>query len=198
MDEECAVSWCNKRLERENELWKGVMPQFINALESIVSSLADKLLLTVTPDAMDALIQSLDTFGKRSTELSNQYSLKVTCEHQLPTATKRLRTTNECLLACLNSMAKSATTLVDALKSKRNELQSFTERTAIIRPTANHLNDMAKLYGGIVGELVRLSKLFQLHFSLSNRIDCLRPRLCPRPPVSPPSFKWLWRLVKTS
>lgn len=38
--------------------------------------------------------------------LCDQFSLKIINEHQLPVATRQLRTTNECIAAALNSVSK--------------------------------------------------------------------------------------------
>lgn len=58
------------------------------------------------PSAVDSGLHSFQFSG-----LCDQYSLKIINEHQLPVATRQLRTTNECIAAALNSASKYASEL---------------------------------------------------------------------------------------
>ena len=133
IEEECAVSWCSNRLEKENMLWKNCLTRFMDSLEKFGAALRSFMTLSDEniEDTVDQMFAELShlTLASSGThkfqglwcyinhlsniahpiwskvrhlcvitrmslfvsELSNQYSMKVTCEHQLPTATKRLR-----------------------------------------------------------------------------------------------------------
>ncbi len=65
VEEECAVSWCNNRLEKENVLWKECLTKFVDALERFGRCL--RPLMTSTVDSaeenVDLLIGGLKEFA---------------------------------------------------------------------------------------------------------------------------------------
>ncbi|KAJ8308525.1 hypothetical protein KUTeg_013399 [Tegillarca granosa] len=90
IEEECAISSCTSTLEAKNmELHKSFkcLTSVFNKLQSYVGLLASQSTKTCT----------------HPNNVSKHYNSKVSLEHQLPTATQKLKTTDECIFSAFMS-----------------------------------------------------------------------------------------------
>uniref|UniRef100_K1PYE2 Protein phosphatase 1 regulatory subunit 21 n=1 Tax=Magallana gigas TaxID=29159 RepID=K1PYE2_MAGGI len=113
LEEECAVSSCSASLESKNmDLHASLkhLTAVFNKLDTYVGLLAAQSGKTCShPQKNHAhffshLCQALKDLNNAVREVSKHYNAKVSLEHQLPTATQRLKTTDECVVSSLISL----------------------------------------------------------------------------------------------
>ncbi|XP_052106743.1 protein phosphatase 1 regulatory subunit 21-like [Mytilus californianus] len=113
IEEECAVSSCTSTLETKNrDLHKSFkdLNQVFNKLQSYISLLASQSSKTCQhpkinhPRFFTLLCQVLKDLDHAVRDVSKHYNSKVSLEHQLPTASQKLKTTDECVVSSLISL----------------------------------------------------------------------------------------------
>ncbi|XP_062574127.1 protein phosphatase 1 regulatory subunit 21-like isoform X1 [Saccostrea cucullata] len=113
IEEECAVSSCTSSLESKNmELHASLkhLTAVFNKLDTYVELLAAQSSKSCChPQKNHAhffshLCQALKDLNNSVREVSKHYNSKVSLEHQLPTATQKLKTTDECVVSSLISL----------------------------------------------------------------------------------------------
>ncbi|XP_048734346.2 protein phosphatase 1 regulatory subunit 21-like isoform X2 [Ostrea edulis] len=113
IEEECAVSSCTSSLESKNmELHASLkhLTAVFNKLDSYIELLAAQSSKSCChPQKNHAhfffhLCQALKDLNSAVREVSKHYNSKVSLEHQLPTATQKLKTTDECVVSSLISL----------------------------------------------------------------------------------------------
>ncbi|OWF50404.1 protein phosphatase 1 regulatory subunit 21-like isoform X2 [Mizuhopecten yessoensis] len=113
IEEECAVSSCTSTLENKNM----DLHRSLKHLTSVFNKLDTYIALLATQSqnhchyphqnhfsffvCLSKVLQDLDTSVR---DVSKHYNSKVSLEHQLPTATQKLKTTDECIVSSLISM----------------------------------------------------------------------------------------------
>ncbi|XP_069115065.1 protein phosphatase 1 regulatory subunit 21-like [Argopecten irradians] len=113
LEEECALSSCTSTLESKNmELHRSLrhLNSVFNRLETYVALLATQSQNHCQYQhsnhysffvSLSKVLQDLDLSVR---DVSKHYNSKVSLEHQLPTATQKLKTTDECIVSSLISM----------------------------------------------------------------------------------------------
>ncbi|XP_046575666.1 protein phosphatase 1 regulatory subunit 21-like [Haliotis rubra] len=114
IEEECAVSSCTSTLAAKNmELYKSLkrLNATFNKIESYTTILAAQSDKGQNPHPQSnygslftRLCKALNDMHEAVKEVSKHYNSKVSLEHQLPTATQKLKTTDECVVASLVSL----------------------------------------------------------------------------------------------
>ncbi|XP_076100562.1 protein phosphatase 1 regulatory subunit 21-like [Mytilus galloprovincialis] len=113
IEEECAVSSCTSTLETKNrDLHKSFkhLNQVFNKLQSYISLLASQSSKSCPhpkinhPRFFTLLCQVLKDLDRAVRDVSKHYNSKVSLEHQLPTASQKLKTTDECVVSSLISL----------------------------------------------------------------------------------------------
>ncbi|XP_053375955.1 protein phosphatase 1 regulatory subunit 21-like isoform X1 [Mercenaria mercenaria] len=116
LEEECAVSSCTSMLESKNmELHRSLkkLNAVFNKLDTITSLLAAQSTKSCAhsptnhPRMFSILCNYLTDLHEVVREVSKHYNAKVSLEHQMPTATQRLKTTDECVVSSLISLVTS-------------------------------------------------------------------------------------------
>ncbi|KAK3093160.1 hypothetical protein FSP39_012055 [Pinctada imbricata] len=111
--EECNISSCTSTLETKNMELHGSLKHLtavFNKLETYVSLLSSQSSKTCThpqsnhPKFFSHLCRVLKDLDIAVRDVSKHYNSKVSLEHQLPTATQKLKTTDECVVSSLISM----------------------------------------------------------------------------------------------
>ncbi|XP_033733820.1 protein phosphatase 1 regulatory subunit 21-like isoform X2 [Pecten maximus] len=113
IEEECALSSCTSTLEGKNM----DLHRSLKHLTSVFNKLDTYIALLATQSqnhcqyphqnhfsffvSLSKVLQDLDTSVR---DVSKHYNSKVSLEHQLPTATQKLKTTDECIVSSLISM----------------------------------------------------------------------------------------------
>lgn len=95
------------------------------------------------------LTEALKTVHESMKELSRAYNQKSTLEHELPTSTERLRTTDECLVKSLGAMVSATGKLAAVLSDSRAELCRVTglsSMPALLHPVVSGFKKRAALY----------------------------------------------------
>ncbi|XP_064599865.1 protein phosphatase 1 regulatory subunit 21-like [Liolophura sinensis] len=111
IDEECALSSCPSTLEAKNrELYTSLkkLNAVFNKLEtyiSIITSQSKGESFRHPPGSYGSIFKQLCScltdLHEAVKEVSKHYNSKVSLEHQLPTATQKLKTTDECIVSSL-------------------------------------------------------------------------------------------------
>ncbi|RUS89646.1 hypothetical protein EGW08_002567 [Elysia chlorotica] len=113
LEAENAVSSCTATLESKNkDLLQSLkrLNDVFNKMDTYVSILATQSSQGVNhprtshPKFFTGLSKSIDDLHTAVKEVSKHYNSKVSLEHQLPTATKELKRTDECVVASLISL----------------------------------------------------------------------------------------------
>ncbi|XP_052768340.1 protein phosphatase 1 regulatory subunit 21-like [Mya arenaria] len=116
LEEECAVSSCTSMLHNKNmELHRSLkkLNAIFNKLDTVTSLLAAQSTKTCGhspsnhPRMFALLCDDLVQLHGTVREVSKHYNGKVSFEHQMPTATQRLKTTDECVVSSLVSLVTS-------------------------------------------------------------------------------------------
>ncbi|XP_074653061.1 protein phosphatase 1 regulatory subunit 21-like [Tubulanus polymorphus] len=113
LEEECAVASCTSTLKAKNMELHSALQRFMAALNKLETHTA--LIAAQSKKGchhpksnqgkMFALLTaSLHGFHEALREVSKHYNSKVSLEHQLPTATQKLKTTDECVVSSLVSL----------------------------------------------------------------------------------------------
>uniref|UniRef100_A0A914VCV6 Protein phosphatase 1 regulatory subunit 21 n=1 Tax=Plectus sambesii TaxID=2011161 RepID=A0A914VCV6_9BILA len=142
LEEECRVSWCNAKLERENLNWRAAFVKFMDA----ISRLQDAFNLSSDgTENVAKLIALLDDIADRGTEAAERFSAKVALENRMPTATKKLRCTNECLLSCTSSLSKQLVDLRSHVRKSEGLFVLFWRQHAaspLLTASLDHVPDV--------------------------------------------------------
>lgn len=112
IEEECAVSSCTSTLQTKNmDLHKSLkrLNSVFNKLDTITGLLAAQSTKyghspSHHPKMFAILCADLSDLHDAVREVSKHYNSKVSLEHQLPTATQKLKTTDECVVSSLISL----------------------------------------------------------------------------------------------
>ncbi|PIK58126.1 hypothetical protein BSL78_04982, partial [Apostichopus japonicus] len=128
LEEECAISSCPQTLESRNmdvhSSFKKMASALV-ALESYVSLLASAstasstVLVSNYPGIFKKFAESASHLSSIMHDVSKSYNLKVSLEHQLPTATQKLKTTDECVVSSLISLVTSSGKLAKFLSNNQ-------------------------------------------------------------------------------
>ncbi|XP_064622377.1 protein phosphatase 1 regulatory subunit 21-like [Lineus longissimus] len=113
LEEECLVSSCTSTLKDKNMELHAALKKFVAALEKVETYVA--LLAAQSSKSCDhlranqmrmfsLLSEAAADFHEAVKEVSKHYNSKVSLEHQLPTATQKLKTTDECVVSSLISL----------------------------------------------------------------------------------------------
>nr|KAF6329205.1 protein phosphatase 1 regulatory subunit 21 [Pipistrellus kuhlii] len=117
LEEECESSLCTSALRARNlELSQDMkkMTAVFEKLQTYVSLLAlpstepDGLLRANFSTVLTNVGAALDGFHDVMKDISKHYSQKATIEHELPTATQKLITTNDCILSSVVALTNGA------------------------------------------------------------------------------------------
>ncbi|XP_023602689.1 protein phosphatase 1 regulatory subunit 21 isoform X4 [Myotis lucifugus] len=117
LEEECESSLCTSALRARNlELSQDMkkMTAVFEKLQTYVSLLAlpstepDGLLRANFSSVLTNVGAALDGFHDVMKDISKHYSQKATIEHELPTATQKLITTNDCILSSVVALTNGA------------------------------------------------------------------------------------------
>lgn len=117
LEEECESSLCTSALRARNlELTQDMkkMTAVFEKLQTYVSLLAlpstepDGLLRANFSSVLTNVGAALDGFHDVMKDISKHYSQKATIEHELPTATQKLITTNDCILSSVVALTNGA------------------------------------------------------------------------------------------
>jgi len=113
IEEESSVSSCTKTLEHKNMELHGSLEKFTSSLASMntyIQILAGQSKNTCDhprechSKLFELFAKSVTSFHEATKEVSLHYNAKVALEHQLPTATQKLKTTDECVVSSLVSL----------------------------------------------------------------------------------------------
>ncbi|KAL4238560.1 hypothetical protein ACF0H5_003267 [Mactra antiquata] len=113
LEEECAISSCTSMLQTKNmDLHRSLkrLNGVFNKLEAITSLLAAQSTKSCAhspanhPCMFKLVCKGLNDLHDVVREVSKHYNSKVSLEHQMPTATQRLKTTDECVVSSLVSL----------------------------------------------------------------------------------------------
>nr|XP_010966053.1 protein phosphatase 1 regulatory subunit 21 [Camelus bactrianus] len=117
LEEECEASLCTSALRARNiELSQDMkkMTAVFEKLQTYISLLAlpstepDGLLRTNYSSVLTNVGAALNGFHDVMKDISKHYSQKATIEHELPTATQKLITTNDCILSSAVALTNGA------------------------------------------------------------------------------------------
>ncbi|KAH3853404.1 protein phosphatase 1 regulatory subunit 21-like [Dreissena polymorpha] len=120
LEEECAVSSCTSTLQGKNmDLHRSLkkLNAIFNKLDTVTNLLAAQSSKTCGhspnnhPRMFVMLCDNLRYLHEAVKEVSKHYNGKVSLEHQMPTATQRLKTTDECVVSSLISLVTSTNKL---------------------------------------------------------------------------------------
>nr|XP_023413025.1 protein phosphatase 1 regulatory subunit 21 isoform X4 [Loxodonta africana] len=161
LEEECESSLCTSALRARNlELSQDMkkMTAVFEKLQTYVSLLAlpstepDGLLRTNYSSVLTNVGAALHGFHDVMKDISKHYSQKATIEHELPTATQKLITTNDCILssavALTNGAGKPLLESVpyeEALANRRVLLSSTESREGLAQQVQQSLEKISKL-----------------------------------------------------
>ncbi|XP_033104032.1 protein phosphatase 1 regulatory subunit 21-like [Anneissia japonica] len=126
LEEECALSSCSQTLESRNMELHSSLKKLTSAftkLDSYVQLLAmtsnksGDLPQANHREFFNKLISSVTYLSSIVKDVSKSYNFKVSLEHQLPTATQKLKTTDECVVSSLISLVTCTGKLSNFMKS---------------------------------------------------------------------------------
>ncbi|KAK9412172.1 protein phosphatase 1 regulatory subunit 21 [Crotalus adamanteus] len=133
LEEECESSLCTAALRAMNMNLQNDMKKLTAIFEklhiyisllALPSTKADHLLRTNFSSVFTCITSSLNGFHEVMKDISKHFSQKATLEHELPIATQKLITTNDCILSSLVALT-NATGKIASFFS--NNLDSFTQ-----------------------------------------------------------------------
>uniref|UniRef100_A0A5S6PZ15 Protein phosphatase 1 regulatory subunit 21 C-terminal domain-containing protein n=1 Tax=Trichuris muris TaxID=70415 RepID=A0A5S6PZ15_TRIMR len=137
IDEECLVPSCGTALEAVNKRFASCLEDFIEATCSVIDMATEQhcTLELRTPNFLSVLTRRFGNLVNSGSALSSCLSDKVLMEHELPNATKKLRTDNECFASCLSSIVRNSSEVVrylESLLSKVSQLDTEVPRVLSI------------------------------------------------------------------
>ncbi|XP_077093679.1 protein phosphatase 1 regulatory subunit 21 [Siphateles boraxobius] len=150
LEEECDASLCTAALTARNQQLQNDMTKLTAVFHKLKSYVALLAVPSVRSDAMcqssanavfTQMSASLHSLHDVTTELSTHYSQKVSLEQELPTATQKLRTTNECLLASLAALTSSCGKMATFFSNSLDFLAScpgYGPRGGVLNPLQAH------------------------------------------------------------
>nr|XP_054758358.1 protein phosphatase 1 regulatory subunit 21-like isoform X1 [Lytechinus pictus] len=133
IEEECRLSTCSQTLESRNmELHSSLqrMSSVFTTVESYVSLLASASTTSCEcPQAnfktiFEKLAESLTNLYEVMKDLSKNYNFKVSLEHQLPIASQKLKTTDECVVSSLISLVTCTGKISNFMKTNLDFFKS--------------------------------------------------------------------------
>ncbi|XP_071963362.1 protein phosphatase 1 regulatory subunit 21-like isoform X2 [Antedon mediterranea] len=126
LEEECALSSCSQTLESRNMELHSALKKLTSAftkLDSYVQLLAmtskksGDLPQANHREFFNKMISSVTYLSSIVKDVSKSYNFKVSLEHQLPTVTQKLKTTDECVVSSLISLVTCTGKLSNFMKS---------------------------------------------------------------------------------
>ncbi|XP_077605333.1 protein phosphatase 1 regulatory subunit 21 isoform X3 [Crocuta crocuta] len=161
LEEECESSLCTSALRARNlELSQDMrkLTAVFEKLQTYISLLAlpstepDGLLLTNYSSVLTNVGAALHGFHDVMKDISKHYNQKATIEHELPTATQKLITTNDCILASVVALTNGAgkpllesVPYEEALANRRVLLSSTESREGLAQQVQQSLEKISKL-----------------------------------------------------
>ncbi|XP_078000806.1 protein phosphatase 1 regulatory subunit 21-like [Glandiceps talaboti] len=126
LEEECAISSCSQTLETRNMELHAAVQRLASVLSRLdtyihVIASASKKSCDISTANHDVIFQQLaqcvqDLYTVMK-DVSKHYNSKVSLEHQLPTASQKLKTTDECVVSSLISLVTSTSKISSFMKS---------------------------------------------------------------------------------
>ncbi|XP_072168394.1 protein phosphatase 1 regulatory subunit 21-like [Diadema setosum] len=126
IEEECGLSTCSQTLEARNmELHTSLqqMSSVFTTVESYITLLASASTNSCEcpqnnfSTVFEKLANSLFNLYETMKDVSKNYNFKVSLEHQLPTASQKLKTTDECVVSSLISLVSCTGKLANFMKT---------------------------------------------------------------------------------
>uniref|UniRef100_A0A667GAP1 Protein phosphatase 1 regulatory subunit 21 n=1 Tax=Lynx canadensis TaxID=61383 RepID=A0A667GAP1_LYNCA len=161
LEEECESSLCTSALRARNlELSQDMrkMTAVFEKLQTYVGLLAlpstepDGLLRTNYSSVLTNVGAALHGFHDVMKDISKHYNQKATIEHELPTATQKLITTNDCILSSVVALTNGAgkpllesVPYEEALANRRVLLSSTESREGLAQQVQQSLEKISKL-----------------------------------------------------
>ncbi|XP_047638077.1 protein phosphatase 1 regulatory subunit 21 isoform X2 [Phacochoerus africanus] len=161
LEEECEASLCTSALRARNlELSQDMkkMTAVFEKLQTYIGLLAlpstepDGLLRTNYSSVLTNVGAALHGFHDVMKDISKHYSQKATIEHELPTATQKLITTNDCILSSVVALTNGAgkpllesVPYEEALANRRVLLSSTESREGLAQQVQQSLEKISKL-----------------------------------------------------
>uniref|UniRef100_A0A8D0SBQ3 Protein phosphatase 1 regulatory subunit 21 n=2 Tax=Sus scrofa TaxID=9823 RepID=A0A8D0SBQ3_PIG len=161
LEEECEASLCTSALRARNlELSQDMkkMTAVFEKLQTYIGLLAlpstepDGLLRTNYSSVLTNVGAALHGFHDVMKDISKHYSQKATIEHELPTATQKLITTNDCILSSVVALTNGAgkpllesVPYEEALANRRVLLSSTESREGLTQQVQQSLEKISKL-----------------------------------------------------
>ncbi|KAF3826788.1 hypothetical protein GH733_009313 [Mirounga leonina] len=111
LEEECGSSLCTSALRARNlELSQDMkkMTAVFEKLQTYIGTEPDGLLRTNYGSVLTNVGAALHGFHDVMKDISKHYNQKATIEHELPTATQKLITTNDCILSSVAALTNGA------------------------------------------------------------------------------------------
>uniref|UniRef100_A0A4X1SFA0 Protein phosphatase 1 regulatory subunit 21 n=1 Tax=Sus scrofa TaxID=9823 RepID=A0A4X1SFA0_PIG len=161
LEEECEASLCTSALRARNlelSLDMKKMTAVFEKLQTYIGLLAlpstepDGLLRTNYSSVLTNVGAALHGFHDVMKDISKHYSQKATIEHELPTATQKLITTNDCILSSVVALTNGAgkpllesVPYEEALANRRVLLSSTESREGLTQQVQQSLEKISKL-----------------------------------------------------
>eukprot|EP00058_Branchiostoma_floridae_P011747 XP_002597235.1 hypothetical protein BRAFLDRAFT_276229 [Branchiostoma floridae] len=134
LEEECAVSTCSATLEARNMELHASLPKLTATLSKLDNYLS--LIAAASKSSREhprtnqaafftQMAAGLNQLHEVLKEISKHYNTKVSLEHQLPTATQKLKTTDECVVSSLVALVSCTGKLAPFFSS---HLEFFVSR----------------------------------------------------------------------
>ncbi|XP_070577411.1 protein phosphatase 1 regulatory subunit 21-like [Ptychodera flava] len=145
LEEECAISSCSQTLETRNMELHGALKKLatvLSRLESFISVIGSASMKSCDISTANhtvifqKLAQCLEDLYSVMKDVSKHYNSKVSLEHQLPTASQKLKTTDECVVSSLISLVTSTGKISSFAKSHLD----FFCSSALLRPRGHSLS----------------------------------------------------------
>ncbi|XP_033630573.1 protein phosphatase 1 regulatory subunit 21-like [Asterias rubens] len=177
LEEECAMSTCPQTLESRNmelhESFRKFTAAFVK-LETYLTALA-----AVSTQSCDHPQANHRTFFEKLCEccqsisdvikdVSKNYNFKVSLEHQLPTASQKLRTTDECVVSSLISLVTCTGKIANFTKSNLE----FLSAPAGFRTRGHTLIGTSQFEGAVTSPAVSVFRLKAVKYIASLSKSC--------------------------
>ncbi|KAI0231603.1 Protein phosphatase 1 regulatory subunit 21 [Lamellibrachia satsuma] len=183
IDDECRMSTCTESLETKNRQLQTSLKNFtscLSNLETYISLLTAKSgthgnQTTLSVDKLfEMLMQAGADFHNATTDLSKQFSIKVSLERQLPTATQKWKQTDDHITSTLEDLATCSSQLAAFLKDNLSLLCKVQSEV--------NLSVMSKPGGESGGDVIQNGQASvistQCTDSLTLQVATLQERLC--------------------
>ncbi|XP_014680095.1 PREDICTED: protein phosphatase 1 regulatory subunit 21-like isoform X1 [Priapulus caudatus] len=181
IEEESKASTCTKALKEKNSELHNAVAKLLTALTRVDSCLAllghqseqsCDFVRANQPRMLEQLALTVQDLNDKVKDLSKVYKSKILLEHQLPTASKKLRTTNECLVSSLISLVTCTGKISTFLASNLVFLKSTIPRDGHrALPIGGALRQQAAEYMKLLNRPVRESIPYETAVSNSRTLQ---------------------------